>query len=306
MHSVNYPAITARALQPGDIIGVVAPASPFPLQEMARGLSVLHAMGFATRLAEGLFDSKGFLAGEDGDRVAQLHAMFADDAVRAIICARGGYGALRILTALDYDLLRAHPKRFIGFSDTTALHQAIYLKTGLGTYHGPMVSTLARADVATRESLQHVLLGTVPAPVISDQHRVIHPGRARGVLVGGNLATIASLIGTPFAMRYRGCILFLEETGERPYRIDRMLVQLKLAGSLEGLAGLVLGSFTDCGVAKEIDAIMRQLFDDHPIPIMAGVAAGHGPSNLTLPLGVPAELDVDNGMLHFSEAATVE
>ncbi|MCJ8502381.1 S66 peptidase family protein [Desulfatitalea alkaliphila] len=295
-----------NALEPGDTIGIVAPASPFSVPDLARGVALLHAMGFATRLSGDLFARQGCLAGSDALRAAQLHTMFADDAVHAIMCARGGYGGLRLLQSLDYALIAAHPKPFIGFSDTTALHQAIRLKTGLVTFHGPMVCSLEPSDAAAGSALQQMLQAVAMGPPRIAGLRTLRPGRGEGILVGGNLSTLCSLIGTPFAQSYHGCVLFLEDRGERPYRIDRMLVQMKLAGCFEGLAGLVLGSFSDCGAGEEIDAIVRQLFDDRPIPIMTGLAAGHQNPNRTLPLGVTVVLDAGSGTLRFEEAATVQ
>jgi muramoyltetrapeptide carboxypeptidase len=305
MHAARTVAIRPPALKTGDTIGIVAPASPFQRRELRQGLSTLQAMGFATRPAEGLFARQGFLAGDDGYRAAQLLAMFADDTVHAIMCARGGYGAMRILSMLDYDLIRAHPKPFIGFSDITVLHQALFIKTGLVTFHGPMVCTLNHADARTRNAWLQALRAERPVTVASATHRMIKPGCAQGLFVGGNLSSLCHLLGTPFARSYRDCILFIEDTGERPYRIDRMLVHMRLAGCLDGLAGMVLGTFKNCGAQREIDAIVRQLFDDRDFPIMAGLAAGHGRRNLTLPLGMIATLDAENGALRFLDTAAV-
>lgn len=292
-----------RRLKPGATIGVVAPASPFKREALEQGVAVLHASGYRTRLADGLFEKNGYLAGHDRHRADQLHAMFLDQRVDAIMCARGGFGSMRILALLDYALIRSHPKPFVGFSDITALHHTIFTHTGMVTFHGPMVCTLGRADAQTRASWQAVLSGSRPAGPLTGNHRALKPGKAKGVLVGGNLATLCHLIGTPFARNYENCILFLEETGEAPYRIDRMLVQMKLAGCFEKLAGLVLGSFKDCGIGAQIDTLVRQLFEYSDIPILAGVAAGHQNHNLTLPLGIMAALDADKGELQFLESA---
>jgi muramoyltetrapeptide carboxypeptidase len=148
-----------------------------------------------------------------------------------------------------------------------------------------------------------MLSGSGPPRLIDGKHRVLKPGKSQGLLIGGNLATLCHLLGTPFARSYENCILFIEETGEAPYRIDRMLIQMKLAGCFENLAGLVLGSFQDCGFGTQIDTLVRQLFDDSDVPVMAGVQAGHGNPNLTLPLGIMAELDADRGELQFLETA---
>ncbi|RJQ81650.1 MAG: LD-carboxypeptidase [Desulfobacteraceae bacterium] len=297
--------LKAKRLTPGATIGVAAPASPFKREELMQGLSILHAMGYATRLADGLFKMNGYLAGHDQQRADQLHALFLDDRVDAVMCARGGFGSLRILTLLDYALIAAHPKPFVGFSDITALHQAFFAHTGLVTFHGPMVCTLSRSDPQTRVTWEQVLCGAGPQGPLIGNHRTLKPGKSQGLFLGGNLATLCHLLGTPFAYKYEGCILFIEETGEAPYRIDRMLVQMKLSGCFENLAGLVLGSFKDCGVEAEIDALVRQLFDDSATPILAGVNAGHGNCNLTLPLGIMAALDTDRGELRFLETAVV-
>jgi muramoyltetrapeptide carboxypeptidase len=294
-------ALKPKRLEPGATIGVVAPASPFKREELEQGLSVLHAMGFDTCLADGLFEQNGYLAGSDQQRADQLQSMFCDDRIDAVMCARGGYGSMRILALLDYALLRSHPKPFVGFSDITALHHTLFCRTGLVTFHGPMVCTLAASDDQTRDAWLHMLCDPeTPAP--NTGLRVVSPGSSRGKLIGGNLATLCHLIGTPFASNYADCILFIEETGETPYRVDRMLVQMKLAGCFDRIAGLVLGSFKECGETAEIDRLVRQIFDED-IPILAGVNAGHANPNLTLPLGIMAALDAENGELKFLESA---
>jgi muramoyltetrapeptide carboxypeptidase len=297
-------SIKPKRLESGAIIGVVAPASPFNRDELEQGLSVLHAMGFGTQLADGLFERNSYLAGDDQLRADQLHSMFLDDRVDAIMCARGGYGSLRILPLLDYALFCARPKPFIGFSDITALHHALYRYTGMVTFHGPMVCTLANSDAQSRASWQQVLCAKGLPPAHGENTRALQPGRSQGRFLGGNLATLCHLLGTPFAPEYQGCILFIEETGEMPYRIDRMLVQMKLAGCFEHLAGVVLGSFKNCGDAAQIDRLMRQMFDKD-IPILAGIDAGHANRNLTLPLGIMAALDADQGEIRFLEDAVL-
>jgi muramoyltetrapeptide carboxypeptidase len=303
MNLAHTHPLKPNRLKPGATIGVVAPASPFKQEALELGVSVLCAMGYHIRLADDLFGKNGYLAGPDRLRADQLHAMFIDEQVDAVMCARGGFGSLRILSLLDYALIRSHPKPFIGFSDITALHHAIYANTGMVTFHGPMVCTMGPAHMQTRASWQEMLSGSGAPGKIAGNHRVLKPGKSQGLLIGGNLATLCHLLGTPFAMHYENCILFIEETGEAPYRIDRMLVQMKLAGCFENLAGLVLGSFQDCGVEAQIDALVRQLFDDSGIPILAGVKAGHGSPNLTLPLGIKAALDADQGELQLLETA---
>ena len=296
-----------KSLPPGATIGVVAPASPFKREDLEQGLSILKARGYAIHLADGLFETQGYLAGDDCLRAEQLHTTFCDPRVDAILCARGGFGSLRLLSLLDYELIGAHPKPFIGFSDISALHQAFLIKAGLVTFHGPMVCTLARGDAVTQTSLWQAVGQNQPVQVsVRDQHhRMVMPGKAQGLFVGGNLATLCHLLGTRYAASYENCILFIEETGEAPYRIDRMLMQMKLAGCLDGVCGLVLGSFTNCGEEGDVERLVRQLFDARPIPVMAGVSAGHCDRNVTLPMGIQAYLDADRGELRFLENATL-
>ncbi len=298
--------IKPRRLKMGGIIGIVAPASPFDQDELAQGRTLLHAMGFATQLAGGVFARKGFLAGSDTDRAEQIHAMFTDDHVNAIMCARGGYGSLRLLPLLDFNLIRTHPKPFIGFSDITALHHAIFQRCGLVTFHGPVVCTLAKGDPRNRSSFIEAVCTGQPVRLTADEPLAIKPGMAQGILVGGNLTTLCHLLGTPFAASYKGCLLFIEDTGEAPYRIDRMLVQMKIAGIFSGLSGIILGTFKACGAQADIHEIVRRLFDDCDIPILAGVGCGHGERNFTIPFGAMARLNADAGELTVLEAATVD
>lgn len=294
-------ALKPRPLEPGATIGIVAPASPFKLEAFERGVALIEGMGFKIRLSNGLFDTQGYLAGPDARRAAQLNEMFRDDAVDAVMCARGGYGSLRIVSMLDFDLIRANPKPFIGFSDITTLHQALLLKTGLVTFHGPMVCTLGRGDESSLSSLRDALVQDRPPNIQIEGAHPIRSGKAHGVFTGGNLSNLCHLIGTPFGAGYRGCLLFLEDVGEALYRIDRMLTHMLLAGCFQGLAGLVLGTFRDCGPWEEIAGLFDRLFADLPIPILGGLAAGHGERNLTLPLGLTATLDADAGSMIFAE-----
>jgi muramoyltetrapeptide carboxypeptidase len=286
------------------MIGIVAPASPFQKEELEQGLEILRHMGFRVRLADGLFDVHGYLAGEDARRAAQLMEMFQDASVDAIMCARGGYGCMRILPLLDYHLIRRHPKPFIGFSDITALHQAFRMLGGMVTFHGPVVCTLFKDEELSRSSLLETLSGQMPAAVSDAQMRSILPGAAEGRLTGGNLTVLCHLLGTPFAPSFDGAILFIEDCGEALYRIDRMLTHMKLSGCMEGLAGIALGSFKNCGDEADICNLVRQQFEARAIPIVAGLSAGHAQKNVTLPLGIQVRLDADMAKLVFLESAT--
>ncbi|MBI5895448.1 MAG: LD-carboxypeptidase, partial [Desulfobacterales bacterium] len=243
MSMTSLPLIKPAALQPGATIGIVAPASPFPKDELEQGLEILRYLGFRVRLADGLFDVLGYLAGEDARRAAQLMEMFQDATVDGIMCARGGYGCMRILPLLDYHLIRRHPKPFVGFSDITALHQVFCMQSGMVTFHGPLVCTLSKDEDLSRSSLFETLSGQLPAAVSGAQMSSILPGVGEGRLTGGNLTVLCHLLGTPFAPSFAGAILFIEDCGEALYRIDRMLTHMKLSGCFEGLAGIVLGSF---------------------------------------------------------------
>jgi muramoyltetrapeptide carboxypeptidase len=300
------PARIARRLRAGARLAVVAPAGPFDRALFAKGVRALEAMGFDAVFDEDVFAARGFLAGSDEHRAAALQRRFEDPAVDGIICARGGYGCLRVLSLLDYERIAAHPKAVIGFSDVTALHAALDRHCGLVTFHGPLVTTLAEASAETRTALWAAVAGDRPLEIRCDQAVVLRPGRAAGTLCGGNLTTLCHLTGTPFAPAYRHRVLFLEDCGEAPYRIDRMLTQMKIAGVFEGLAGLVLGSFSDCGAIEEVWRVVADVLGGAGIPILAGVEAGHSEPNLTLPLGLRVVLDADARELRFESAATAD
>lgn len=294
--------VKPRSLKPGDTIGIVAPSSPFGREEFEKGLTVIRELGYEISLAEDLFERRGYLAGEDELRAARLQQMFVDDAVDGIVCARGGFGALRLLARLDYAAIASHPKPFVGFSDTTALHQALLTKAGLVTFHGPMVCSLGQGEEVSRASLARVLAGTNPMEICVGENRPLRKGKAEGVLVGGNLATLCHLLATPFAQPLADKILLLEEVNEAPYRIDRMLTQMKIAGCFKGLAGVMVGQFEDCGSPGEIEDILLDCFDDAGLPVSAGFAVGHGRRNETVALGLRARLDAATGILTYLES----
>ncbi len=287
----DTPVQLPRRLGVGATLGVVAPAGPLDRAAFDQGVLALRSMGFKVVCDQDVSASGGYLAGSDQSRAAAIHRCFEDPRVDGIICARGGYGCLRMLPLLDYDRIAVHPKSVIGFSDITALHAALQRRCGLVSFHGPMVITLAEACKTTRTALWEAVAGDRPLEIRSDHATALRRGRASGVLCGGNLTTLCHLTGTPFVPSYRNRILFLEDRGEAPYRIDRMLTQMKIAGAFEGLRGLVLGSFSDCGAIEEVWQVVEELFEGTRIPILAGVDAGHCEPNLTLPLGVPAVLD---------------
>jgi len=265
---------------------------------------MIRQLGFEPVVPEGVFEENGYLAGSDEHRADQLHRLFADPSIQAIICARGGYGSLRLLASLDFGLIRSNPKVFVGFSDISTLLSAITQQCGLVTFHGPMVTTLAGAGSQTRKSFVSALSADDHMIVEPDRGVTLRAGSGTGPAAGGNLTTLCHLVGTPFQPVWRGHILFIEDRGEALYRVDRMLTQLKLAGCLDGLSGLMLGSFKDCGDIDGIYRLVMDLFDAEGLPIAAGFDIGHQSPNCTLPLGVTATLDADRCVLTYHSAPT--
>ena len=292
-------------LKPGDKIGIVAPAGPFDHELFFRGVHIFEEMGFNVYVPEGLLDARGYLAGPDKHRAEIVNQLFADKSIGAIICARGGYGSLRILHLLDYDTIAKNPKIFIGFSDITALLTVLFDRCGLVTFHGPVVTSLADTHKLTVSSLFQAITSDAKLEIEVPNGITIASGTGSGILCGGNLATLCHLVGTPFVPNFANKILFLEDRAEAPYKIDRMLMQMKLSGCFRELAGIVLGSFEDCGPVEYILNIIKDAFSDCRIPIMAGLDAGHGNTNLTLPMGVEVTLDADRHLLTYHRAATI-
>lgn len=297
--------ILPNRLLPGDKIGIVAPASPFDIKEFERGISVLESMGFCTSIPSDLFNKTGYLAGTDKQRADLINKFFSDKSIKAIFCARGGFGSIKILSLLDFESIRKNPKVFIGFSDISAILAVLYKKCRFITFHGPTVTSLKDASDETKKAILSAISSDMPIEIRPKTRIKINSGSVRGSVSGGNLTTLCHLIGTPFEPCYKGHILLLEERGEATYKIDRMLTHMKLAGCFNELAGLVLGSFTDCGENKNIYKIVADIFDDINIPVLAGFEFGHSTCNITIPLGIHATLDADRYLLHFHELATV-
>lgn len=297
---IRRPACLSRS----DTIGIVAPAGPFNQQKFNQGLVELRAMGFQVVVPEGLDRKEQYLAGDDIHRASILNQMFADDTVKAIMCARGGFGSIRILDLLDLETIRSNPKIFIGFSDITVLLTYLCQLCDMVTFHGPMVTTLAGADEETKIALYNAFRSRDALLIVPDEPLTLRSGVADGKVMGGNLASLCHLVGTPYAPRLQGCLLVLEDIQEAPYKIDRMLIQMKLAGLFKGLAGLLLGDFTDSDQFGGIYPIFERVFSDLNIPILAGFGIGHGSRNLTLPLGLTATLDADRQFLQYHRSAT--
>jgi muramoyltetrapeptide carboxypeptidase len=290
-HSTIWPS----PLKPGDLLAVVAPASPVDRELFAAGAAILETWGFRLSYGPEIFAPRPFQAEADLEACQFLHQACLDPQVQGIICARGGYGTLRILEHLDFTSLTAHPKYFIGFSDITNLLCLFSQRAGLVTFHGPTVAHLGEVTLPARKQFYRMLIAPATAAASFRDLQVLAPGAAQGPLIGGNLTTICSLLGTPYALSLAEQILFVEDHHEAPYRLDRLLQQLRLSGSLTGLKAMILGSFTCCGDLPEVWEIFAALGKSLDIPVLAGLPAGHQPDNFTLPLGAEVEVDAASG-----------
>jgi muramoyltetrapeptide carboxypeptidase len=311
-------SLKPKKISPGDTIGVIAPASPGDMQSAQAGISWLEAQGFHVRTGATLDQTWGYLAGSDDLRAADINAMFADSAVNGIICLRGGYGTMRLLDLVDYALIRDHPKVFVGYSDITALHLSIGQRTGLVTFHGPMVASDMGRDIPlyTQDYFFKAVtaaspIGAIINPPLTPPPIFIASGTAHGILTGGNLSLIAATLGTPYEIDTRGKLLCLEEVGEAPYRLDRMLTQLLLAGKLQQAAGIVVDVCPGCTPDEEsADFTVAQVLEDRlgtlGKPVLYYLHFGHTPDKATLPLGVTATLCSERGGLTITEAATID
>jgi muramoyltetrapeptide carboxypeptidase len=279
-------------LRRGDVIGVVAPAGAVEEEKLQTGIRVLEDAGFRVQLGAAVRHKAGYLAGTDSARIADLHDMFRNPAVKAIIAARGGYGAGRLLPLIDLEVVRQHPTIFVGHSDLTYLLNDLLQRAELVTFHGPMITGLDKQPQAA-DHLFAMLTGDRIRWHQAAQE-VIQPGTAEGRLVGGCLSVIVATLGTPYTLDTRGCLLFLEDVNEKPYRVDRMLTQLRQAGMLDGVAGVIFGEMSGCVATKNervsVRDVIAEAFASAAYPVAYGLPSGHGAGTLTLPFGVRARL----------------
>jgi len=297
------------ALSRSAAVAVAAPASaPLTPADLRAGLAALRARGLrvempaeAAMLADD-FAPHGYLAAPDAARLAELNGLLRRDELDALSVVRGGYGVRRRPPALDYGAARRHPKLVVGYSDVTALHCALYARAGLPGLSGPMVAPdWPHLDAESEAQFWRLAEGHAPVAITGpggEALEAVRPGRAEGVLLGGNLTMLASLLGTPYLPDLHGAILYLEEVGEPPYRVDRLLAQLRLAGVLENLGGLVLGGFTGCEPPQDrpslpLDAVLADYTAGLPFPVARGLVYGHFRRKSTLPFGVRARLEAD-------------
>jgi muramoyltetrapeptide carboxypeptidase len=286
------------ALRERDHVHCIAPSSPFDRTRFDAG-ALLIAERYEVVHGRSLFAQRGYLAGEDAARLDDLAAALRDGSVRALVAARGGYGATRLLPQLSVDEIRSRAKWLVGFSDVTALH-ALWAQAGLCSIHGPMVCSLSEASARLREAWFDLLAGAVPSAL--DGLQCVASGRAEGRLFGGNLTVLAALVGTPYLPSLRDVVLLLEDVGERPYRLDRALTSMLQAGALDGVRAIVLGQFTQCepGVDGVTAAdVLRERLARLAVPIVADAPVGHVAENRPLLLGSHAAVDADAGTVHF-------
>jgi muramoyltetrapeptide carboxypeptidase len=313
------PLRLARRLQPGDTIALVNPSGAlFERQPYVIATETLQALGFKVREAPHLRARHGHLAGTDAQRASDINAMFADTGVHGLLAVTGGSGGARMLAGVDYGLVQANPKFLGGFSDLTALINAVTRRTGLVTFHAPMGAS--EWNKYSVEQFKRVVMAAEPAllanPPATDDALVprtqrittLRGGRASGHLVGGNLAVLSGIAGSAYWPVFDGAILFLEEVNEYIYRVDRMLSTLALAGAFDRLAGVVIGAFTNCGPGEGFGRLtLDEVFDDHfgrlGVPVFSGASFGHIRLKWTLPVGLPAEMDADAGTLRLLQPA---
>ena len=284
-------------------MALVAPAGPLKIpNDIDRAIENARILGWEPVVGEHAREKQSYFAGHDDERLSDLNDALRDDSIDAIWCLRGGYGAMRLLDGLDYDALRRRPKALIGYSDITAFHCAVATRCGLSSIHGP--TARSKLTPFAERSLRAAVMRDADPGGTAPKAKVLHGGRARGHLMGGNLALLAALHGTPYQPRYEGSILVLEDVNEAPYRIERMLLQLRLSGALQSCAAIAFGSFTNTGAKdnglggdRSLDVVLQEAADRAGVPALAGIPIGHIDDQWSLPLGAEAELDADERRL---------
>ncbi|MEC3881051.1 S66 peptidase family protein [Parapedobacter sp. 10938] len=313
--SIGGPAAVHRSrssihpptIREGDTVGVITPSSALVDEE---GYNIaeanIEALGLHLQWGQHVGKKYGYLAGKDVERMADLHAMFADPKVKAIVCLRGGSGAARLLDKLDYGLIARNPKIFMGYSDITAFHQAIYTQTGLITFHGAVANS-KWTPIVFNQFKQLFFEGKPPVYSANQRPvRTLTPGTAEGKLLGGNLTVLTGLAGSRYYPDFNDSILFLEDIGEEPYRIDRMFSQLALSGALQRIKGFVFGRCSDCEASNPGNSLtLNQILDDYikplGIPAYQGALIGHMDEQFILPMGARVRIDADNGSITVAE-----
>jgi len=320
----NKKIIKPPRLKKGDTVGLIAPAScVFEPATIREGRETLESLGYKVKTGKHIAAKYGYLAGTDEQRVSDLHDMFRDDSVKAIFALRGGYGSMRLLSLIDYKLIRSHPKILMGYSDITSLCLGIFAKTGLVTFHGPVaISSFSEYTqryfyqiVQSTDPVGEVALPEPDNPLRPTAHlATIRSGKASGRLIGGNLTLLTALLGTPYEPDFRDTILFLEETGEEPYDIDRMLTQLLLTGKLDQVNGIIFDLCPDCeprnykpafSTNLSLEEVLQDRLGHLKCPVLFGLKVGHEADKPTMPLGIQVTLDADRKIFSFDEGAVI-
>jgi muramoyltetrapeptide carboxypeptidase len=304
MPLADHQLVKPPALRPGDTVGIVAPASNMKRADFDVGCESLRRAGYRPFYFDSIFDQELYFAGSLDRRARELEEMFVRDDVRAIVCARGGYGTNYLLEELDLEKIKAHPKIFVGYSDITTLQIYFIDAAGLVTFHGPMVAKdWCHEDGVDLPSWQAAVSGTTAwdVPLTAAASGLVE-GEAEGVLYGGCLSILVASLGTPYAIKTAGTILFLEDIAAKPFQIDRMLMQLKLAGLFDNIRGIVFGEMLDCiqtaNQGYTLQQVVTRVVGDLGVPVAFGIKSGHvTSSNITLPLGVQAKLTVCRGQV---------
>ena len=307
--------IKAAKLNKNDLIGVISPSSlPSDLSRINKGIEYLEKNGFRVKIGKNVGKFRGYLAGTDEERLEDIHDMFSDKEVKAIFAIRGGYGSGRLLEKINYNLIKKNPKIFVGYSDITALQMAIYSQTGLITFAGPMVAVDFGAEQINpfaEENFWNMLTSNKKVGKILNPNNeklfILNKGRGEGKLIGGNLAVLVSLLGSKYIPSFKDSILFIEEIGESPYRVDRMLNQLKLSGILKSINGILLGRFVDCYETDTekrsltLNEVIADYFSDMKVPVMYNFIHGHVDNTLTVPIGAKSKINASRGFIEINE-----
>ena len=308
----NAKIMKAPALRQGSKVGLLAPASSFSHGDFLSGVQRLREMGYEPIYSEDIFTRDLYFAGSTERRTQEFIELWQRDDIAALICVRGGYGSNYLLDKLDFTKMAARPKILVGCSDITSLLTAISDRTGLVTFHGPMVAKDIAAQTLEISSWTNALYGAKEWNIPANDLEVLRPGKAEGHLYGGCLSMLVASLGTPFEIQTDNKILFIEDIGEKPFRIDRMLMQLKLAGKLEQVRGFIFGEMLDClppkGETYTLQQVIVRILDPYNVPIVYGLKSGHVTTgNITLPIGVQAELVAENSgvTLRIVEASTL-
>ena len=304
--------IKPARLKRGDTIGVISPSSPVGMEELDKAVNYLKNLEFNINLGTNVFGRRGYFSGTDEERIADLYRLFTDTSVKAVICSRGGYGSSRILDGIDFEVIKRNPKIFVGYSDITALELAIFAKTGMVTFYGPMLAPEpdGEVDVSSLDNLLPILFSEKSGYKFEFvKENVITDGTASGILVGGCLSLFCSLLGSPYLPDLSGGLLFLEDAYEEPYRIDRLLTQVKLSGVFDKVNGVLFGNFSHCEAREEdsptVDDVISEICSELTIPVIKNVPFGHIKGKITIPMGIEGTLDTEQRFFSFDERAVI-